>query len=154
MPVYIFSFSLLYSCMNGCKVKQVAWKARTCFFLLKPSELTPYESTSALALSTDPPRPPNPWLPNCRCLFSLGEEGSAPWVCVAEILTHATLTPQVRFVDLRFTDRMCPLTQWWWINPLARGSFAPQRSWTVSCRRTTRSPSRPMTVGRGQTGPV
>ena len=58
MPVYIFSFSLLYSCMSGCKVKQVAWKARTCFFLLKPPKLTPYESTSALALSTDPPPQP------------------------------------------------------------------------------------------------
>ena len=44
--------------MSGCKVKQVAWKARTCFFLLKPPKLTPYESTSALALSTDPPPQP------------------------------------------------------------------------------------------------
>lgn len=45
---------------------------------------------------------------------------------------------------------MFPLKQWWWINPLVRELSALRKSWTVSCRRTTPSPSRPTTVGRDQ----
>lgn len=53
-------------------------------------------------------------------------------------------------MGLKSTGRMFPLKQWWWINPLVRELSALRKSWTVSCRRTTPSPSRPTTVGRDQ----
>ena len=80
----------------------------------------------------------------CVCLLLMpffvwfGISFSSPSRCCA----------QVRYVASGFTGRTSRSRRWCWTSPRARAWFGPRRSWTVSYRRSTLSPSRPTTVGR------
>lgn len=72
---------------------------------------------------------------------------------MAEILTHATLTPQVRFVDLRFTDRMCPLAPVVVDKSTGEGVIrSHQEKLDVGCRRTTTFTIQAYDCGKGPDG--
>ena len=56
---------------------------------------------------------------------------------------------QERSVHSRSTARSCPLRPWCSTRPRERAGSVPRAPSTVSCRRSTRSSSRPTTVVRG-----
>lgn len=62
---------------------------------------------------------------------------------------HCSFLLQGKSVHSRSMDRSCPLRLWCSIRHLERAGSAPRVPSTVSCRRSTRSSSRPMTVVRG-----
>lgn len=79
-------------------------------------------------------------------------EGSS--VCsraVLRIPAHCSsfIPLQGRFVRSRSTARSCPLRPWCSTRHRERAGSVPRAPSTVSCRRSTHSSSRPMTVARG-----
>lgn len=79
------------------------------------------------------------------------------WLCRGTVLSPETpnthppcsLLLQGKSVHSRSTDRSCPLRLWCSIRHRERAGSVPRVPSTVSCRRSTHSSSRPMTVVRG-----
>lgn len=98
-------FSLLYPCMNGCKVNQLLGKPEP--LLIKPQN-SPVLKHSAPALSTDLP---TPLAAELLSIF-FGGGGQCADGSRDRCINPFRFTPQVRFVALKFTGRMSPLTLW------------------------------------------
>lgn len=86
--------------------------------------------------------------------FHLTCEVLYPSSVILSKLSLGSWRVQVRFVASESTDRMSPSRQWSWTSPLERGSSGPRTNWTVSCRKSTPSPSRPTTVERDPMAPT
>lgn len=81
-------------------------------------------------------------------LFLLSSKSSQLPAFILSKLFIGSWRVQVRFAASGSTGRMSPLKQWSWTSPLVRASSGPRTSWTVSCRRSTPSPSKHMIVER------
>ena len=72
----------------------------------------------------------------------------AVWLFLRRFLSLSVLL-QEKSVHSRYTARSCPLRPWCSTRRLEKAGSVPRAPLTVSCRRSTRSSSRPMTVARG-----
>lgn len=89
-PVECLSVSsLLYPCMNGCKVNQLLGKPEP--LLIKPQN-SPVLKHSAPRFVHGPPQ--TPWLLSYCRLFPLWAEGNEQKVRVAGVLTRSGLLPR------------------------------------------------------------
>lgn len=80
------------------------------------------------------------WVQEKLCLRPGNSQGPHPL---------SSILPQGKFVHSRSTARSCPLRLWCSTRRQERAGCEPRAPSTVSCRRSTRSSSRPMTVAQG-----
>lgn len=167
MPVHIFSVS---ACMTGCNVFK--WLGKDTLITDTKYPTHPPARTRHTFMTVRfgllPQTPPTPvynsrllktvadlfffaWIHSVFAwtqLFLLSSKSSQLPAFILSKLFIGSWRVQVRFAASGSTGRMSPLKQWSWTSPLVRASSGPRTSWTVSCRRSTPSPSKHMIVER------
>lgn len=176
MPVHIFS---VFACMTGCNVfKWLGKDTPTSLWCPTPSPNSPppqkntHPNMTVLLGFLHRHHPPQNFLAPKTCgwfvffflcefmallsiwVFCLKNDISYLLSFILSKLSFGSWRVQVRFAASGSTGRMSPSRQWSSTSPLARGSSDPRKSWTASCRRSTPSLSKLMTVVRVPMAPT